>query len=98
MKISISELTLQKVFEFSELIKTNTDDLSTVEEVCQRIAKSLYQTFSTFTGKNEFALCRIFKSCSFDDFPPELKKHLRKISDGKFLKETKHIALLGTFG
>lgn len=98
MKTSISQFTLQKVFEISEIIKKNTRELSTAEEVCQSVTKSLYQTFSNSTGENEFALCRIFKSCSFDDFPPELKKHVRKISNEKFLKETKHIALLGTFG
>lgn len=69
-----------------------------MEEVCQRLTKSLYQTFSNSNGKSEFALCRIFKSCSLGDFPPELKKHIRQKTNARIVKETKHIALLGTFG
>jgi PAS domain-containing protein len=98
MKSSITELTLQKVFEFSGLIKKNTGGLSTMEEVCQQLTKSLYQTFSNSNGKSEFALCRIFKSCSLSDFPPELKKHIRQKTNAGIDEKTKHIALLGTFG
>jgi DNA-binding CsgD family transcriptional regulator/GAF domain-containing protein len=98
MKISINELTLQKVFEFSAHTKKHTAGLSTVEDVCQSLTQSLYQTFSNSNGQSEFALCRIFKSCSFGDFPKELKTHIRQKTKTRLVNETKHIALLGTFG
>jgi PAS domain S-box-containing protein len=98
MKKSSDELSLNRIFDVSRIIKTNTENLTTSQEVCQTIAKTIYQSFSYSKGKNDFALCRIFKSCSFVDFPPHLKQHLRSSSKGKSHNEGKYIALLGTFG
>jgi hypothetical protein len=98
MKISIDKLTLQKVFEVSRFLKKETGEIFNTEDTCQKLAESIYRIFSDSKGKSEFALCRIFKSCSFDDFPSELKKYVCDNVQKKRFHDIKYLTLLGTFG
>ncbi len=43
MQIQINELTLAKMFELSQFIKEECNDLSTLEETAQELMKTLYQ-------------------------------------------------------
>ncbi len=94
MKVSLSELNLKDVSVISQTLKNVTKELLSSEEVCQKATKLLYNSFSDSKEKKEFALCRIFKSCSFYQLPPYLKETFRNNNK----KEAKYLTLVGTFG
>ncbi|MFT4579333.1 MAG: PAS domain S-box-containing protein [Nitrospinales bacterium] len=98
LKASVESLTFKNIVEISDLLKSETKGLSSLEEVCQCLTRLLCQIFSDSNDNSELALCRIFKSCSFDDFLPELQKNICENSNENRLKETKYLTLLGTFG
>lgn len=79
----MDELTIQQIFELSNLVKNNCEEMPTLEEAAQELAKTLWEVFVNNDGESEFALCRIFKSCLYKEFPKEIKEYVQQGLWGK---------------
>jgi len=99
MKTSIDELTILQIFELSALVKNNCDEMPTLEEAAQELAKTLYEVFINNEDENEVALCRVFKSCLYKEFPKEIKEAVDQKNGGKTMSDQNNfLMLMGTYG
>lgn len=99
MKLTARELNFQQIFNLSNYLKNVTTGISTMEGVCQILVQTLYEVFTNEHNESDFALCRIFKSCSFDELPPDIQNHINNKEAGKSLPEHRtYLTPLGTYG
>ncbi|MDP6924098.1 MAG: hypothetical protein R2568_03330 [Candidatus Scalindua sp.] len=72
MQIKINELTLARVFDLSQSIKEKCKDKSNLEQVAQKLMKTLCQTIVTDSDNSAIILSRMFKSCSYSDLTEDI--------------------------
>jgi len=97
MKTSIKELRLQKIFQISEILKQSSHHISS-ENACQEFIESFFKIFYNEENESEFALCRIFKSCSFDQLPLDIKDYICEKEENPTTATAKYLTLLATVG
>jgi signal transduction histidine kinase len=99
MQIEINELTLAKVFDLSQLIKEECKDKSNLEEVAQKLMKTLCQTIVTDSGNSAIVLGRLFKSCSYSALTEDIQNYIKQRDGTNIIPpKGKYLTLLGTWG
>jgi PAS domain S-box-containing protein len=99
MQINLNQLSITEIFKLSKHIKEKCINLSSFEEVAQKLMRVLYSSFVAKDGRSPFVLARFFKSCAYSELPDDIRNYILT----KELKENlnsgnKYLTLLGSFG